>query len=90
MIPSKRALEDIRELKLSNHDHDGNKNVTNLHIWQWKTIALHALHVHFSFLDMSQTFSFNPRPLLQLCEQSEHLTPNIQFCFLTLEALVPT
>ena len=32
MIPSKRALEDIRELKLSNHDDDGNKNVTNLHI----------------------------------------------------------
>ena len=26
---------------------DGNKNVTNLHIWQWKTIVLHALHVLF-------------------------------------------
>ena len=35
-----------------------NKNVTNLHIWQWKTIDLHALHVHFSFLDIPQTFSF--------------------------------
>ena len=34
---------------LSNHDDDGNKNPTNLHNWQWKTIFLHALHVHFSF-----------------------------------------
>ena len=25
------------------------KNITNLYIWQWKTIVLHALHVHFSF-----------------------------------------
>ena len=32
---------------LSNHDDDGNKNPTNLHIWQWKTVFLHALHVHF-------------------------------------------
>ena len=46
---------------LSNHDDDGNKNVTNLHIWQWKIIVLHALHVHISFLDISQTFSFFPR-----------------------------
>ena len=34
---------------LRNHDDDGNKNVTNLHIWLWKTIVLHALHVQFSF-----------------------------------------
>ena len=26
-----------------------------------KTIVLHALHVHFPFLDISQTFSFFPR-----------------------------
>ena len=37
---------------LSNHDDDGNKNPTNLHIWQWKTIFLHALHVHFSSFDI--------------------------------------
>ena len=43
---------------LRNHDNNGNKNVTNLHIWHWKTIDLHALHVHFSFLDILQTFSF--------------------------------
>ena len=30
-------------------------------ISEWKTIVLHALHVHFSFLDTSQTFSFFPR-----------------------------
>ena len=43
---------------LRNHDDNGNKNVTNLHIWQWKTIDFHALHVYFSFLDIPQTFSF--------------------------------
>ena len=34
---------------LSNHDDDGNKNPTNLHIWQRKTVTvfLHALHVYF-------------------------------------------
>ena len=43
---------------LSNHDDDGNKNPTNLYIWQWKTVFLHALHVHFSFFDILETFSF--------------------------------
>ena len=33
---------------LSKHDDDSNKNPTNLHIWQGKTVFLHALHVHFS------------------------------------------
>ena len=37
---------------LSNHDDDGNKNPTNLHIWQQKTVFFHALHVHFSFIDI--------------------------------------
>ena len=37
---------------LRNHDDDGNKNLTNLHIWRWKTVFLHALHVHFSFSDI--------------------------------------
>ena len=36
--------------RLGNHDDSDNKNVTNLHIWQWQTIVLHALHVQFSFL----------------------------------------
>ena len=43
---------------LSNHDDDGNKNLTNLHIWQWKTVFLHALHVHFLSFDILKTFSF--------------------------------
>ena len=42
---------------LRNHDDDCNNNVTNLHIWYWKTIVLHALHVQFIF-DITQTFSF--------------------------------
>ena len=40
---------------LSNHDDDGNKNPTNLHIWQWKTVFL---HVNFSSFDILKTFSF--------------------------------
>ena len=43
---------------LSNHDDDGNKNPTDLHIQQWKTVFLHALHVHFSSFDSLKTFSF--------------------------------
>ena len=43
---------------LSNHDDDGTKNTTNLYIWQWKTVFLHALHVHFSSFDILKTFSF--------------------------------
>ena len=43
---------------LSNHDDNGNKKPTNLHIWQWKTVFFHALHVHFSCFDILKTFSF--------------------------------
>ena len=52
--------QENRELKQL-HEDNGNKNVTNLHIWRWKTIVLRALHVQFSFLDISQAFSFFPR-----------------------------
>ena len=41
---------------LWNHNDDGNKNPTNLHIWQWKTVVLHALHVHFSSFDIFKAF----------------------------------
>ena len=43
---------------LSNHDDEGNKNPTNLHIWQWKIVFLHALHVQFSSFDILKTFLF--------------------------------
>ena len=43
-----KTISSSRGAKLgssSNHDEDGgNKNHTNLHIWQWKTVFLHALH----------------------------------------------
>ena len=45
-------------VSLGKHDDDGNKNPTNLHIWQWKTGFLHALHVHFSSFDILKKFSF--------------------------------
>ena len=52
----------IRTLwSLSNHDDHGNKNVTKLKVWRWKTIVLPALHVHFLSLNISQTFSLFPR-----------------------------
>ena len=37
----------------SNDNGDGNENVTNLHIQWAKTIALHALHVRFSYMSIS-------------------------------------
>ena len=43
----------------SNQDEDVNKNFANLHIWHSKTIVSHAFHVHFSCLNISQTFSFS-------------------------------
>ena len=45
-------------VSLRNHDDDDNKNPTTLHIWLWKTVFLHALHVHFSSFDILKTFSF--------------------------------
>ena len=30
-------------------------------VWKWKTVVLHALHVHFSFFHIPQTFSFFSR-----------------------------
>ena len=49
------ALTGVQKLilgNLRNHDDDGNKNPTNLHIWQWKTVFLYALHVHFSSFEI--------------------------------------
>ena len=54
-------------LGVSNHDDDVNKNPTNLHIWQLKTVFLHALHVHFSFFDILKTFSFFLRREMMTC-----------------------
>ena len=56
-----KTMGSLRGAKLgssSNHDDDGNKNHTNLHIGQWKTVFLHALHVHLSSFDILKTFSF--------------------------------
>ena len=39
-------------------DKTATKTPTNLHIWQWKTVFLHALHVHFSSFDILKTLSF--------------------------------
>lgn len=42
---------------LSYHDNNGNKNITNFpHIWQWKTVVLHNLHVHFLFCTFRRRF----------------------------------
>ena len=67
---------------LSNHDDDGNKNPTNLHIWRWKTVFLHALHVHiFTFCRRSRSFYDVTWPVLQLRGRREHMT-NFHFVFL--------
>ena len=73
---------------LSNHDDDDNKNVTNLHIWQWKTMVLHSLQVHFfhfwTFRRRSCSFHDVKWPVLQLCGWAYD---DVQFC-LIYEALV--
>ena len=83
-----KTIGSLRGAKLgssSNHDDDGNKNHTNLHIGQWKTVFLHALHVHFSSFHILKTFSF-----FQWREMTffavvwttwrEHMMTNVQFC----------
>ena len=40
---------------------DNRNKVTNLHIWQWKAVVLHALHVQCSFLYVFQKFLFFPQ-----------------------------
>ena len=54
---SRRPILNSLLATLSKHDDDSNKNLTNLHIWQWKTVFLHALHVHILSLDILKTFS---------------------------------
>ena len=77
---------------LRNHDDDGNKDVTNLHIWLSETIVAHALHVQFSFLTFrrrSRSFCDVKWPVLQLCGRRDHMMTNVKFCLLIYEAALP-
>ena len=68
---------------LSNHDDDGNKNVTNLHIWQWKTVFLRVFTCIFPFLTFcrrSRSFYDVKWPVLHVCGRLEHMMTNVQFC----------
>jgi len=91
MLIFPRSTNQIRELKQP-RQRRGNNNVIYLHIWQWKTIVLHALHVHFSFLDIRQTFSFFPRREITcfavVWTPGEHMMTNVQFCLLNSQALL--
>ena len=53
------STNQIRELKQPRRRWQQQRH--NLHTWQRKIVVLHALHVHFLFLDIWQTFSFFPR-----------------------------
>ena len=46
----KRGLHKQRKGSLSNHDNDGNKRPTNLHIWQWKTAFFSFWHFEDVFV----------------------------------------
>ena len=50
-----------RSRSFSNDNGNGNEKATNLHIQWEKTIALHALHVRFSFLSISLPSSAKQR-----------------------------
>ena len=56
VISSLGDSSDTRELKQPRQRRQ--QKPTNLHIWQWKTVSLHALHLHFSSFDILKTFSF--------------------------------
>ena len=87
-----KSNENITHLIALQGTKTGNKTVTNLHIWRWKTIVLHALHVHFSywaFRRRTRSFHVVKWPVLQLRGWNEHMMTNFQICFLTFEALVP-
>ena len=55
-FPSSNLKLPNRELKQPRRRRQ--KKTINLHIWQWKTVFLHALHEHVSPFDILQTFSF--------------------------------
>ena len=83
-----KSYENITHLVAPQGTKTGNKTVTNLHIWRWKTIVLHALHVHFSFWafrERTRSFHYVKWPVLQLCGWNEHMMTNFQFCFLPLK-----
>ena len=89
-LPHITFLSSVTIGSLRHHDDDGNKDVTNLHIWLSKTIVLHALHVQFSFLTFrrrSRSFYDVKWPVLQACWRRDHMMKNVQFCLLS-EALV--
>ena len=83
-----RALKIIGSL--SNHDDDGNKNVTNLHIWLWKTTVFarfaRAFFIIGHFADVLVLYV--KCPVLQLCGRGEHMTV-VHSCLLISEAMVP-
>ena len=58
-----------------------------LHIWQWKTAFLYALHVHFfllTFWRRSRSFYDVKWPVLQLPGRREHTMTNVHFCLVTV------
>ena len=57
------ATSKIEILHISNHDNDGNKNVANLHIWQWKT----AFFLFWTFRSCSRSFHVVEWSVFQLC-----------------------
>ena len=76
-LPSYSTVLSNLVQSLSNHDDDGNKNPTNLRIWQWKTVFLHASHEHFSSFDILISTAWSE---LQLCGRREHMMTNANFC----------
>ena len=73
---------------LRNHDDEGNKDVTNLHIWLSKTIVLHALHVQFSFLTFrrrSRSFCDVKWPVLQCVDDVTIWWQMLNFVFLSMK-----
>ena len=73
---------------LSNHDYDGNKTPTNLHIWQWKTVFLHALHLHFSSYVLVLSMTWND-PFCSCVDDVSIWWQMFKCCLLMSQPLVP-
>ena len=81
---------DKRELKQPRRRRQQKRPQICILFWQWKTVLLHALHVHFlTFWRRFRSFYDVKWSVLQLCGRGEHMMTNVKFCLRMSQALVP-
>ena len=87
VVWSSHTKRNIRELKQSRRRRQQERH--KFAYLTMKNNSFARLKLHFSFLDILQTFSFFPRgEITCFAGRREHMMTNVQFCLLS-EALVP-